>query len=196
MIFNNENPQEINTDLSFGGAPVFPNGWYRLELASETEEKLTQKGDKMGQNFTFRVTEGEHTGNTLTTWLCSRCKNSADSWMEDRTRAFFARIAQVCNIPRLTSTQQIQGHPFYARLVQEEYNRQIVDRETEEVRTEKSKRMAFAPGKFTEIVLSASEYAEKFRPAEAAPKKFVKAQRPAPPAEALPDAEHTNEVPW
>lgn len=128
MIFNNENPQDINTDLSFGGVPVFPNGWYRLELTSETEEKLTRKGDKMGQNFTFTVTAGEHAGKTVTTWLCSRCKNSADSWMEDRTRAFFARIAQVCGIKKLTSTQQLAGHPFMAHLAQEEYDRAVVDK--------------------------------------------------------------------
>ena len=197
MIFNNENPNDINTDLGLGGlAAVFPNGWYKLALTAETEEKLTRKGDKMGQNFTFTVAEGEHAGKTISTWLCSRCRNSADSWMEDRTRAFFARIAQVCGVSKLTSTQQLQGHPFVAHLVQEEYDRQTVDKETEEVRVEKAKRMTFAPGKFTDIIASPAEHAAQTAPATAETRRFVKAARPAAPAEALPDAEHTNEVPW
>ena len=196
MIFNNENPSDINTDISFGGVPVFPNGWYRLELTSETEEKLTRKGDKMGQNFTFTVTAGEHAGKTVTTWLCSRCKNSADSWMEDRTRAFFARIAQVCGVKKLTSTQQLAGHPFMAHLAQEEYDRAVVDKETEEVRTEKAKRMGFAIGKFTEIITSVADYAAENPRAAAAPRKFVKAQRPAAAAEEAPAEAPAEEIPW
>ena len=172
----------------------------RLCFSSESEEKLTKSGDKMGQIFTFKVDQGECAGNTISVWLCSRTKNSSDSWMEERTKAFFARIAQVCGIPRLTSTQQLQGHPFVARIVQEQYDRTTVDRETEEVKTEKAVRMAFAPGKFPEIIMSVSDYESAHAPAESAPpRKFVKAARPAKPAEerpAVPADAPAEEVPW
>lgn len=204
MIFNNESANEVNTDVNWGGTTqLFPNGWYKIAITAEGEEKPAKSGTSQGQLFTFTVMAGEHTGKTFSVWFCSRAVSSDKAWMEDRTRAFFARVAQVCGIARLSSTQSLHKHPFAAYLVRNKSVRKVVDPETEEIRDQEREQMDFGPGKISEIILSVSEFVEKFKAAETAPRKFVKAARtratepvkPAAAAEETADAP-AEEVPW
>ena len=152
-----------DTDVNLNGsAPEpLPNGWYKIKLIREEEEKLTKKGNAKGQMFVFAVDGGKYDGREVKMWFCTKVKNPSEQWQLDKTTAFFVRAAQCCGVKVLKDTKQIYAVCFYAFLTQQK-TMQIqnsVDETTGEIKTEEIPRVnMIVAGSAEKNIISVEDY--------------------------------------
>lgn len=163
------NTVDTNKSLS-GDLQPLPNGWYKIVLIGEGEEKTNAAGDRQTQRVDFRVIAGDYANRNISMWFTTRVANAKDAWSVEQTQLFFTRIAKCCNIKTLKSTNQIRDIAFYAYLTQRESTRKtpFINDETGDITyAEKKSVFITVQGNANDTILSVNEY-------EGSDRKFIK----------------------
>ncbi len=183
------NEQNTNKILSTAQPPL-PNGWYYLQLVSETKEKESRSPGLFGQWFTFKIMEGLNKDRTFMQWRATRSFRASDQWSVGNTEALFCRIAKCCSIRILNTSRQLHEITFVADLKQVKSKRKFKDlnKQTEEIEEKEVETINIDfVGTLDEIILSVEEYMLKTQPVEEyltktenTPEKKFKKRKPEP----------------
>lgn len=184
MDFNKIKTSEYDTNKMVGGYPEpLPNGWYLVKIIKESEEKPSSNDHSVkGQLFTLSIAYEKFKNRTVDLWFTTSSDKTSDVWKLNLTEAVFIKIAKVCGIKILRSTEQLHNIAFGIYLTQKEQKKKIKepDDETGEIK-EREIKMIYTNlvGELDKIILSSEDFQKMIekRKNEESGKRFIKKKK-------------------